>query len=77
MPNENNTVKKRLPGIANGISACLPNKYGFALLVFNLGEAPDNECMYVSNCEREDIVKVMEEWIEATKEKFANDTGKY
>lgn len=33
--------------------------------------------MYVSNANRQDIVKAMEEWIEKTKTNFGNDTNKY
>ena len=33
--------------------------------------------MYVSNANRQDIVKAMKEWIKKTEENFGNDTGKY
>ena len=55
----------------------LPNGYGFVVLAFNFGEGKDNEMMYVSNANRQDIVKAMKEWIKKTEENFGNDTGKY
>lgn len=51
--------------------------YGFVVLAFQFGEAKGREMMYVSNANRDDIVKAMEEWIDKTKNSFGNDTGKY
>ncbi len=73
----NEIVKSKLKGIARKIQDDLPNGYGFALLTFNFGENENNEMMYVSNANREDIVKSMQEFIEKTKDTYGNDTGKY
>ena len=43
----------------------------------NCGCQEDNEMMYVSNANRQDIVIAMKEWIEKTEKNFGNDTGKY
>ena len=33
--------------------------------------------MYVSNANRDDVEKAMEEWIEKTRNSYGNDTEKY
>jgi len=76
--NEEEYVKSKLQNIAENIDKELPEGFGFALLTFKFNAEPDtSELMYVANANRQDIVKAMEEWIEKTKEKFANDTNKY
>ena len=77
MNKNNELVKSKMQRIARKVDEELPSGYGFAVLVFNFGEGKDNEIMYVSNADRQDIVKAMEEWIEKTKDTFGNDTGKY
>lgn len=73
----NEFVKSKMQKIAKKVDEELPNGYGFVVLAFNFGEGPDNEMMYVSNANREDIVKAMQEWIEKTEQNYGNDTGKY
>ena len=73
----NELVKGKMQKIARKVDEELPNGYGFVVLAFNFGESEDNEMMYVSNANRQDIVKAMKEWIEKTEENFGNDTGKY
>ncbi len=78
MENEEEYIKSKLQGIAKNIDDELPEGFGFALLTFKFNTEPDtSDLMYVSNANREDIVKAMEEWIEKTKNSFGNDTGKY
>ena len=77
MSNQNETVKRRLQSIAKSVDDKLPDGYGFTILVYNFGESPDNEMMYISNSNRDDIVKAMKEWIKKTEKSFGNDTGKY
>lgn len=77
MNKNNELVKSKMQRIARKVDEELPSGYGFAVLVFNFGEGKDNEMMYVSNADRQDIVKAMEELIEKTKDTFGNDTGKY
>ncbi len=55
----------------------MPYGYGFVVLAFQFGEGKGREMMYVSNANRDDIVKAMEEWIDHTENTFGNDTGKY
>ncbi len=73
----NEIVKGRMQKIARKVDEELPSGYGFVVLAFNFGEGKDNEMMYVSNANRQDIVKAMKEWIEKTEENYGNDTGKY
>ncbi len=73
----NEIVKGRMQKIARKVDEELPSGYGFVVLAFNFGEGKDNEMMYVSNANRQDIVKAMKEWIEKTEQNYGNDTGKY
>lgn len=77
MNETNEFVKSKMQKIAKKVDEELPNGYGFVVLAFNFGEGKDNEMMYVSNANRQDIVKAMKEWIKKIEENFGNDTGKY
>ena len=73
----NEIVKGRMKKIARKVDEELPSGYGFVVLAFNFGEGKDNEMMYVSNDNREDVVKAMQEFIQKTEQNYGNDTGKY
>ncbi len=75
--NKDEIVKSRMQKIGKCVDGLLPNGYGFAVLAFKFGEEKGREMMYVSNSNREDIVKAMKEWIRKTENNFGNDTGKY
>ena len=78
MENEEEYIKGKLQNIAQNIDKELPEGFGFALLTFKFNTKPDtSELMYVSNADRQDIVKAMKEWIKKTENNFGNDTGKY
>ena len=78
MESEEEYIKGKLQNIAQNIDKELPEGFGFALLTFKFNTKPDtSELMYVSNADRQDIVKAMKEWIEKTEDNFGNDTGKY
>ncbi len=78
MESEEEHIKGKLQTIAQNIDKELPEGFGFALLTFKFNAEPDtSDLMYVSNANRADIVKAMEEWIEKTKNSFGNDTNKY
>lgn len=70
-------IKGKMQHIAKKVDDELPEGFGFCVLVFPFGKTEDGQMMYVSNADRLDIVKSMEEWIEKTKDTFGNDTGKY
>lgn len=48
---------------------------GFALLVFPLGDAKDGRMNYISNAQRPDMVKAMEEFIEKNKQIMEEKNG--
>lgn len=78
MESEEEYIKGKLQNIAQNIDKELPEGFGFALLTFKFNTKPDtSELMYVSNADRQDIVKAMKEWIEKNENNFENDTGKY
>lgn len=72
---EEEIVKRKLQGIAQKVKADLPKDFGFVVLAFKFNEK--GQLMYVSNADRLDVVKAMEEWIVNTKNNYGNDTGKY
>jgi hypothetical protein len=71
----NEYVKGKMKTIAGKVHEELPDGFGFVVLAFNFGEG--GELMYVSNANREDVVKTMKEFIKKTKNTWGNDTGKY
>lgn len=48
--------------LANMVGNALPEGYGFCLLLFSFGDTED-KLQYISNANRDDIVKAMKEWI--------------
>lgn len=51
-----------LQAIAKDIKEKLPEKMGFALLAYEFGDKDDRKMLYVSNSNREDIIKSMLEF---------------
>lgn len=68
-------VKSKMQTIADKVKEELPDGFGFVVLSFVFDNP--GQMMYVSNANREDIVKAMKEWIEKTENNYGNDTGKY
>lgn len=54
--------------LAKMVEQNIPKEYGFCLLLFPFGEGDDNRMQYISNGNREDIVKAMKEWIKKTED---------
>ena len=48
--------------IAKEIKERLPEKMGFALLAYEFGDSDDRRMMYISNSNREDVIKSMLEF---------------
>lgn len=71
-----NDVRERLQEVARTIQVMLPPHTGFALLCFDFGEK-QGALEYISNGQREDIVKVMKEFIAKTEHGYGKhlDTG--
>lgn len=53
-----------LQSIAKDIKEKLPENMGFALLAYEFGEAEDKRMLYVSNSNREDVIKAMVEFLD-------------
>ena len=70
-------VKSKMQRIATGVEQELPPNFGFVVLAFPFGESGQNELMYVSNSNRDDVIKAMMEFVDKTKNTYGNDTGKY
>ena len=51
-----------LQAIAKEIKERLPEKMGFALLAYEFGDSDDRRMMYISNSNREDVIKSMLEF---------------
>ena len=49
--------------IAKEISQKLPEGMGFALLTYEFGEVDNKKMLYVSNSNREDVLKAMLEFV--------------
>ena len=49
--------------IAKEIKEKLPEGIGFALLAYEFGDAEDRRMMYISNSNREDVLKAMLEFV--------------
>ena len=71
-------AKQRMQQIAKKVKEELPEGFGFVVLAFEFDAAPNTaQMMYVSNANRDDVEKAMEEWIEKTRNSYGNDTEKY
>ena len=68
-------LKRYLKYIASLLQTQIPKDYGFIFMTYKHNS--QGELMYVSNSNREDVVKCLEEFIEKTKNTYGNDTGKY
>lgn len=75
MMSDEEIVKRRMQSIARKVDEELPDNFGFVVLAFKFNEK--GEMIYVSNANREDVVKSMKEFIEKTENSYSNDTGKY
>lgn len=51
-----------LQAIAKEIKERLPENMGFALLTYEFGDAENRRMMYISNSNREDVIKSMLEF---------------
>jgi len=73
--NDEEVVKSKMQTIAKKVQEELPNDFGFVVLTFKFNEL--GQMIYVSNANREDVIKSMKEFIEKTENNYGKDTGKY
>ena len=64
MTNREEQAANALQSIAKDIKEKLPEKLGFALLTYEFGEGDDKRMMYISNSNREDVIKAMLEFVD-------------
>lgn len=64
MTNREKQTNDALQVIAKEIKERLPEKMGFALLTYEFGDAEDRKMMYISNSNREDVLKAMLEFVD-------------
>ena len=64
MTNREKQANDALQVIAKEIKERLPEKMGFALLTYEFGDAEDRKMMYISNSNREDVLKAMSEFVD-------------
>lgn len=62
MTNREQQATDALQAIAKEIKERLPENMGFALLAYEFGDAENRRMMYVSNSNREDVIKSMLEF---------------
>lgn len=62
MTNREKQANDALQAIAKEIKERLPENMGFALLAYEFGDAKNRRMMYVSNSNREDVIKSMLEF---------------
>lgn len=67
MTNKEEQVKNVLQQIAKGIDEKLQENFGFCLLYYEFGDTDGRALLYVSNSDRNDVTKAMEEFIEKTR----------
>lgn len=75
MNKDEEIVKSKMQTIAKKVNDELPEGFGFVVLSFVFDNP--GQMMYISNANRDDVVKAMEEFIQKTKNNYGNDTGKY
>lgn len=57
----NDELKVLLQRLAEDLTKQLPPGWGFNLQIFEF--TPGNSLFYISNASREDVIKMMKEWI--------------
>ena len=62
MTNREQQANDALQAIAKEIKERLPENMGFALLTYEFGDAENRRMMYISNSNREDVIKSMLEF---------------
>lgn len=62
MTNREKQANDALQAIAKEIKERLPENMGFALLTYEFGEGDNRRMMYISNSNREDVIKSMLEF---------------
>jgi hypothetical protein len=67
-------IRKVANDIGRIIGMALPKEYGFALLIFGLGES-DGRMNYISNASREDMLAALKELIARFEGRYTDESG--
>ena len=67
--NEEQKAREKLKQIGNAIGGLLPEGYGFVLMVFETNTS-EGRLDYISDCQREDVIKAMKEFIAKTEREW-------
>jgi hypothetical protein len=59
-----NVIRARMQAIGKAVEAHLPAGYGFMVMCFPFNAPPDARGEYVSNARREDVVRMLQEFID-------------
>ena len=73
MTSREEQARDMLQEIAKDIDKKLPKGFGFTLLAYEFGDEDGRKMLYVSNSDREDIKKAMQEFIEQPNKNFGKD----
>ena len=73
MTDREEQARSMLQEIARDINNKLPEGFGFTLLAYEFGDEDGRKMLYVSNSDRDDIKKAMQEFIEQPKNNFEKD----
>ena len=65
----NPQAEAALRKIADKLKAQMPPNMGFTLFLFTYGK--DGQLFYISSADREDMIKVVKEWMEKQKEEVS------
>jgi rubrerythrin len=68
---ETEQMKGKMRGLAKMVDKEIPFGWGFVVMAFATGA--DARMLYASNCKREDVVRALYEFIERTKERWAEE----
>ena len=63
MTNREEQAANALQAIAKEIKEKLPEEMGFTLLTYEFGKGDDRKMMYISNSNREDVLRAMLEFV--------------
>lgn len=64
----NEEIEVTLKELGAVLGGALPEGWGFTLLLFDFNNATDGQLFYISNGERKDVIKMMEEFMKKVKE---------
>ena len=73
MTDREEQASSMLQEIARDIDKKLPEGFGFTLLAYEFGDKDGRKMLYVSNSDRDDIKKAMQEFINQPKDNFGKD----